>query len=70
MHLAFLRAHNRLLEEVSSPEKFRKAKRRLRRHYQHVVIHDFLNQIADEGLTVALDGVPLGGKVRRDGPPR
>ena len=29
-----------------------------------------VSRIADEGLTVALDGVPLGGKVRRDGPPR
>jgi hypothetical protein len=50
MHVAFLRAHNRLLEEVSSPERFRKAKRRLRRHYQHIVIHDFLRQIAEPSI--------------------
>jgi hypothetical protein len=50
MHVAFLRAHNRLLEEVSSPERFKKAKRRLRRHYQHVVIHDFLKQIAEPSI--------------------
>jgi hypothetical protein len=50
MHVAFLRAHNRLLEEVSSPERFRKAKRSLRRHYQHIVIHDFLRQIAEPSI--------------------
>ena len=50
MHVAFLRAHNRLIEEVSSPERFKKAKRRLRRHYQHVVIHDFLKQIAEPSI--------------------
>jgi hypothetical protein len=50
MHVAFLRAHNWLLEEVSSPERFRKAKRRLRRHYQHIVIHDFLKQIAEPSI--------------------
>src|SRR5215208_3073255 len=50
MHVAFLRTHNRLLEEVSSPERFKKAKRRLRRHYQHVVIHDFLKQIAEPSI--------------------
>jgi Animal haem peroxidase len=47
MHLAFLRAHNRLVEEASPPEKFKKAKRRLRRHYQHIILHDFLKKIAE-----------------------
>ncbi len=50
MHVAFLRAHNRLLEEVSSPERLRKAKRRLRRQYQHIVVHDFLKQIAEPSI--------------------
>jgi len=50
MHVAFLRAHNRLVEEASPPERFRKAKRRLRRHYQHIVIHDFLKQIAEPSI--------------------
>jgi hypothetical protein len=47
MHVAFLRAHNRLVDEASPPNKFKKAKRRLRRHYQFIVLHDFLKQIAD-----------------------
>jgi heme peroxidase len=47
LHVAFLRAHNRLLDEAAPPNRFRKAKRRLRRHYQHIVLHDFLKQIAD-----------------------
>jgi hypothetical protein len=50
MHVAFLRAHNRLLEETSPPERLKKAKRRLRRHYQHIVIHDFLRQIAEPSI--------------------
>ena len=47
LHVAFLRAHNRLLDEAAPPNRFRKAKRRLRRHYQHIVLHDFLKQITD-----------------------
>ena len=44
LHLAFLLAHNRL---VDGGEDFRGARRTLRRHYQHVVLHDFLKRIAD-----------------------
>ncbi len=47
LHLAFLLAHNKLLEEANAPNRFKKAKRRLRRHYQYIVLHDFLKQIAD-----------------------
>jgi hypothetical protein len=47
LHVAFLRAHNRLVDEMNPPNRFRRAKRRLRRHYQHIVLHDFLKQIAD-----------------------
>jgi hypothetical protein len=47
LHVAFLRAHNRLVDEMDPPNRFRRAKRRLRRHYQHIVLHDFLKQIAD-----------------------
>jgi hypothetical protein len=44
LHLAFLLAHNRLVDEG---ENFAGARRVLRRHYQHVVLHDFLKRIAD-----------------------
>ena len=47
LHVAFLLAHNRLVDEAAPPNRFKKAKRRLRRHYQHIVLHDFLKQIAD-----------------------
>jgi hypothetical protein len=50
MHVAFLRAHNRLVEETSPPERFKKAKRRLRRHYQHIILHDFLKKIAEPSI--------------------
>ncbi len=44
LHVAFLRAHNRL---VNQGEDFRGARRLLRQHYQHIVLHDFLKKIAD-----------------------
>jgi hypothetical protein len=44
LHVAFLRAHNRL---VGQGNTFGEARRRLRRHYQHIVLHDFLKRIAD-----------------------
>ena len=50
MQVAFLRAHNRLVEETSPPQRFKKAKRRLRRHYQHIIIHDFLKKIAEPSI--------------------
>jgi heme peroxidase len=45
LHVAFLRAHNRLIDDRG--EEFGGARRILRRHYQHIVLHDFLKQIAD-----------------------
>jgi hypothetical protein len=47
LQVAFLRAHNKLVDEIDPPNRFRRAKRRLRRHYQHIVLHDFLKRIAD-----------------------
>jgi Animal haem peroxidase len=44
LQVAFLRAHNALVDKWGS---FTDARRQLRQHYQHVVIHDFLMQIAD-----------------------
>ena len=47
LHVAFLRAHNRL---VNQGEDFVGARRLLRQHYQHIVLHDFLKRIADPGV--------------------
>lgn len=44
MHVAFLRAHNELVRRGA---RFTEARRRLRRHYQHVALHDFLKRIVD-----------------------
>jgi hypothetical protein len=44
LHVVFLRAHNRL---VGRGNTFEEARRSLRRHYQHIVLHDFLKRIAD-----------------------
>jgi len=44
LHVAFLRAHNQL---VDGGRTFGAARRVLRQHYQHIVLHDFLRRIAD-----------------------
>jgi LysM repeat protein len=44
LHVAFLKAHNRLVDEGHD---FAHARRILRQHYQHVVLHDFLRRVAD-----------------------
>jgi hypothetical protein len=44
MHVAFLRAHNQL---VDGGRTFGAARRLLRQHYQHIILHDFLKRVAD-----------------------
>jgi hypothetical protein len=44
LHLAFLKAHNRLIDQGKT---FREARISLRLHYQHIILHDFLKRIAD-----------------------
>jgi hypothetical protein len=44
LQVAFLRAHNALVEEV---ETFGQARRLLRQYYQFIVLHDFLKRVAD-----------------------
>jgi heme peroxidase len=47
LHLAFLRAHNKLVDKWHS---FTQPRRVLRQHYQHLVIHEFLMQVADKKI--------------------
>ena len=47
LHVAFLRAHNELVDRGASSGG---ARRRLRQHYQHIVLHDFLGRIADPAI--------------------
>jgi hypothetical protein len=47
LHVAFLRAHNRLVDEGHT---FQEARRILRQHYQHLVLHDFLPRVADPAI--------------------
>jgi nucleoid-associated protein YgaU len=42
MHLALLKAHNKLVDQGRS---FEEARRILRQHYQHIVINDYLKRI-------------------------
>lgn len=44
LHVAFLRAHNKLVDQGHS---FHEARTILRQHYQHIVLQDFLTRIAD-----------------------
>ncbi|GAA4936607.1 LysM peptidoglycan-binding domain-containing protein [Actinoplanes utahensis] len=47
LHVAFLKAHNVLIDQGLP---FREARRVLRQHYQHIVIHDFLKRVADPAI--------------------
>ncbi|HEY9404974.1 MAG TPA: heme peroxidase family protein [Pyrinomonadaceae bacterium] len=57
LHLAFLRAHNAIVDQVGS---FTDARRLLRQHYQHIVINDFLMQVADK--KIVRDVLKKGGQ--------
>ncbi|MGQ0778508.1 MAG: peroxidase family protein [Pseudonocardiales bacterium] len=47
LHVAFIKAHNRLVDEGRT---FEQAQRVLRRHYQHIVIHDHLKRTAEPAI--------------------
>jgi Animal haem peroxidase len=60
LHLAFLKAHNRLVDQGRT---FAQARRVLRQHYQHIVIQDFLKRIADPAI---VDGILANGNQHYD----
>ncbi|MEU4428655.1 LysM peptidoglycan-binding domain-containing protein [Actinoplanes sp. NPDC024001] len=47
LHVAFLKAHNALIDQGLP---FTEARRVLRQHYQHIVVHDFLKKVADPAI--------------------
>ena len=47
LQVAFLKAHNRLVDDGHS---FDDARRILRQHYQHIVVHDFLMRVCDPAV--------------------
>ncbi|GLY06329.1 LysM peptidoglycan-binding domain-containing protein [Actinoplanes sp. NBRC 101535] len=47
LHVAFLKAHNRLVDTGLS---FEGARRVLRQHYQHIVVRDFLRLVCEPGI--------------------
>jgi nucleoid-associated protein YgaU len=55
MHVAFLKAHNALVDQGLS---FDEARRLLRQHYQHIVVHDFLKRICDPAI---VDDIVVNG---------
>jgi len=54
LHLAFMLAHNKLVDQNAT---FETARQKLRRHYQWMVVNDYLFKIADpEIVNAVLDG--------------
>jgi hypothetical protein len=47
LHLAFLKAHNALVDQNKT---FDQARLVLRQHYQYIVVHDFLKRVADPAI--------------------
>lgn len=47
LHVAFLRVHN---EFVARGKSFEQARATVRRHYQHIVVYDFLKRICDPNI--------------------
>lgn len=62
LHLAFLKAHNALVDQGKT---FAQARRLLRQHYQHIVVHDFLRRVADQAI---VDGIVQHGNRLYDPP--
>jgi hypothetical protein len=60
LHLAFLKAHNRLVDEGHD---FDEARRILRQHYQHIVVHDYLKRVADPAI---VDDILTNGTLWHD----
>jgi hypothetical protein len=70
MHLMFLKAHNRLIDEGHS---FKGAQRILRHHYQYAIVHDYLPHITGRrAVSRLLNGrrFKCDRNVRRQQPPR
>ena len=62
LHLAFMLAHNKLVDEGAT---FENARQQLRRHYQWIVVNDYLPRIADPAVVKAL----LDGEIEQFDPP-
>ncbi len=62
LHLAFMLAHNKLVDQNAT---FETARQTLRRHYQWMVVNDYLFKIADPAIVNAV----LNGKLEQFDPP-
>src|SRR6185503_6341129 len=62
LHLAFILAHNKL---VDLGETFERARQILRRHYQWIVVNDYLLRVCDRTIVKAV----LDGKLKLFDPP-
>jgi hypothetical protein len=61
-HAAFIRFHNRVVEELASvpaDQRFRQARRAVTKHYQWTIRHDYLPRICDPAV---VDDVFLNGR--------
>lgn len=62
LHLAFMLAHNKLVDQG---ETFERARQILRRHYQWIVVNDYLPRVCDHKILKAV----LDGKLNLFDPP-
>jgi hypothetical protein len=59
MHVAFARFHNRVVDQLPiGPERLAQARDIVRRHYQWIVLHDFLPVIVGPELVNSIVAVP------------
>lgn len=73
-HLAFIKFHNKVVDLLNIPgstvTKFKVARALVTRHYQWIVLNDFLPRIVDEGiLQEVLDNGPKFFKTPKGEPP-
>jgi hypothetical protein len=69
MHLSFLKLHNKIAAEVAADSavppqlKFEEAQKRVRWHYQWVIVHDYVPTIIGDGLFDTLTDRDPDGRV-------
>jgi hypothetical protein len=61
LHVAFLKAHNALVDQGKT---FEQARQILRQHYQPIVVHDFLRRVADNATLMTSWRMATTGSTR------
>jgi len=75
MHLLLMRFHNAVVDRIGGPDLtgttlFERARRIVRRHYQWIVVHDFLPKLVGRVTAAAITPRPLQAADTSTGTPR